>query len=89
MNNQSFSLYVYFRFVHLGKLATEIVLANADRAGMENIHNHLLSLQKAVGKELASSDGNAISLKKSRQEVVEKHIKHLFICIISLPKKYG
>ena len=50
------------RLVHLGKLLTELILGDGGATGMDDINNHLLALEQAVRKELASADSNSCSV---------------------------
>jgi len=45
--------------VHLGELLTELVLGHISTAGMDDIDDHLLSLEQAVGEELSGSQCNS------------------------------
>ncbi len=45
--------------VHLGELLAKLILGDVSASGVDDIHDHLLTGQEAVGQELAGSDGSS------------------------------
>ena len=64
------------------QLGPQFVLGDVSSSGVENIHDHLLSLQKSVGEELSRSNryGSGGVLRRSR--LVSMHSASLLSCIL-------
>ena len=49
----------FIRLVHLTDLGTELILGDVGESRVDDIDDHLLTLEQTVGEELASSDSDS------------------------------